>query len=63
MNKITGGIHVGKYNAFALKCGALTAAVRGEAATLSLSHCFKQHSAERSMSELHSKDGVMANKG
>lgn len=23
MNKITGGIHVGKYNAFALKCAAL----------------------------------------
>lgn len=43
MNKITGGIHIGKYNAFAHKCAALTAGVHSKAATLWLIHYIKHH--------------------
>ena len=45
MNKITGGIHVGKYNAFAHKCAALAAGVHSEAATLCLTHYIKHNTA------------------
>ena len=41
MNKITRGIHIGKYNAFAHKCAALTAGVHSNAATLRLTHYIK----------------------
>lgn len=45
MNKITGGIHIGKYNAFAHKCAALTAGDHSKAATLRLTHHIKHHTA------------------
>lgn len=45
MNKITGGIRIGKYNAFAHKCVALTAGVHSKAATLCLTHYIKHHRA------------------
>lgn len=45
MNKITGGIHIEKYNSFAHKCGAPTAGVHSEAATLCLTQYIKHHTA------------------
>lgn len=46
MNKITGGIHIEKYNSFAHKCVALIAGVHDGAATLCLTHYFKHHTAQ-----------------